>query len=134
VLVGREGEQKQLASELTELLERFRTTCEAIVIRRNRRIAHSDLATLRTTDSDGLKGPSRAEIEAALSALRAVMQRVYQYFMNSYMAYEHFAMTDDANGVLRAVAEALRYRELQKSGQIPDIDLVQSATYRTVSQ
>ena len=102
-----------LAGELRRTLGKFRMACAAIVKRRNRRIAHSDLRTHLRVDSEGLEGPSRAEINAALVELRSFMQTVYQHFQNSLMAYDQFAMTDDANSVLRVVAEALRYRELQ---------------------
>jgi len=123
-----------LAGELRQKLEAFRQSCDAIVARRNKRIAHYDLQTHQRADSEGLRGPSRAEIKTALAALRSFMQTVYQHFENSYMAYEHFAMIDDANSVIRTAAQALRYRELQDSGQIPDIDLVQSKIYQAISK
>jgi hypothetical protein len=125
--------ESSLARDLRQKLEGFRLACDAIVIRRNRRIAHYDFHTHQPA-GEGLAGPSRAEIKAALESLRVYMRAVYQHFANSHMAYEHFAMNDDANSLIRAVAEALRYRELQENGQIPDIDLVQSRVYQSLAR
>lgn len=123
-----------LTAELRSRLAAYRLTCEAIVVRRNKRIAHYDLDTHTSPDRENLQGPSRAEIEAALDSLRVFMRTVYQHFEDSYMAYEHFATLNDAEGLLRAVAQALRYQELQETGRIPDDDLIASRIYQDLSR
>jgi hypothetical protein len=50
--------------------------------------------------------------------------------MNSYMAYEHFILNDDANHIVRAAAEALRYRELLANGTIDRMDFFSSRCAR----
>jgi hypothetical protein len=121
-----------LAEELRTQLAAHRQACEAIVRRRNTRIAHYD----RNTHAGGepLDGPSRAEIETALDRLRAYMRTVYQHFENSDMRYDLFVMHDDAESLLRTVSQALRYRELQDAGRISDDDLMQSRIYHEVSR
>jgi AbiU2 len=115
-----------LAAELRPLLLRFRETCEGIAERRNKVIAHNDFQT-RQPGANAIAGASREEIEGALDALRAFMRAVYAFFEGSHMAYEHFAMIDDANSLLWAAKEALRYRELTDAGTIDAGDIARSA-------
>jgi hypothetical protein len=117
---------QELATELVARLDQYRAKCERIVERRNKRIAHYDFDTQRAANTEGLSSVSRQEIEDALAALRDFMRTVYQFFEQSYMAYEHFAMLDDANSVLRIAGEALRYRELVDEGRIDQVDFVTS--------
>ena len=116
----------ELASELTARLDHYRCKCERIIERRNKRIAHYDLDTQRAASTEGQSSASRQEIEGALAALREFMKAVYQFFERSEMAYEHFAMLDDANSVLRFAGEALRYRELVDQGRIDYVDFTTS--------
>lgn len=114
----------ELAADLTE----FRDRCNFILMRRNRRIAHYDISAQRSAER--VPGASRQEIGHALDGLRNFMQRIYSFYMNSYMAYELFILNDDANHIIRAVAEALRYRELVQSGAVDEIDFVSSSYAR----
>jgi hypothetical protein len=115
-----------LAAELKPLLLRFRDACEGIVERRNKQIAHNDFQTRSPSGANGIAGASREEIERALEALRVFMRAVYVFFEQSHMAYEHFSMNEDANAVLWAAKEALRYRELSEAGAIDPADIAQS--------
>lgn len=121
-----------LVDQVRSNLEAYRQACEAIVRRRNTRIAHYD----RDTHAGGelLDGPSRAEIETALERLRACMRTVYQHYANSDMRYDLFVMHDDAESLLRAVSQALRYQELQDTRQIADDDLITSRVYHELSR
>ncbi len=115
-----------LASALKGHLEEYRRRCEKIIVRRNKQIAHNDFVTHQESKAQGLHNASREEVEQALDALRVFMRAVYEYFEHLYMAYEHFVMHSDANGVLRIAGEALRYRELMESGKIDSADFVTS--------
>jgi hypothetical protein len=121
-----------VCDQLRTELETYRQACEAIIRRRNTRIAHYD----RNTHAGGelLDAPSRAEIETALERLRAYMRTVYQNFENSDMRYDLFVMHDDAESLLRAVSQSLRYQELQETGQISDDDLIASRIYQDLSR
>jgi hypothetical protein len=116
----------ELASELSARLNQYRAKCEGIIERRNKRIAHYDLDTQSAASTEALSGVSRQEVEEALAELREFMRTVYQFFEQSYMAYEHFAMHDDANSVLRIACEALRYRELVDRGEMDYADFAAS--------
>ena len=113
-----------LHADVIAALEAYRNKCERIIMRRNRRIAHYDRPT--HVSAGDLPGASREEIVDALDALRVCMRVVYQFYMNSYMAYEHFILNDDANAIVRAAAEALRYRELVETGVLDSLDFVSS--------
>jgi hypothetical protein len=91
-------------------------------------VKHYDISSQRAAER--IPGASRQEIGQALDGLRKFMQRIYSFYMNSYMAYEHFILNDDANHIVRAIAEALRYRELVKSGAIDNTDFISSAYAR----
>jgi hypothetical protein len=117
-------EEQALAAELSTDLGVFRERCTMIVMRRNQWIAHHDIS-LRSP-AERLPGVSRQEIEQALDQLRIFMRRVYSHYMNSHMAYEMFVLNDDANNIVRAVAEALRYRELMSQGNIDHADFITS--------
>lgn len=117
------------AAELRPLLLRFREACEVIVERRNKVIAHNDFQT-RQPGANAIAGASRKEIEGALEALRVFMRAVYAFFKGSHLAYEHFVMIDDANALLWAAKEALRYRELSEAGTIDAGDIAQSAHWK----
>jgi hypothetical protein len=77
-----------IAAELAADLIEFRDRCNFIVMRRNHRIAHYDISAQRAAEQ--MPGASRQEIGHALDGLRKFMQRIYSFYMNSYMAYEHF--------------------------------------------
>jgi hypothetical protein len=121
-----------LALVVRQKLEAYRDACDLIVERRNRRIAHYDWQTHQPASTEGLQGPSRAEIKNAMDALRILMRAVFEHFEHSYMAYEHFVMNDDGENLMLAVAQALRYRELRESGAIPHTDFAESESSRVL--
>ena len=120
--------EPHLAADLRQDLSAFRSACATIVTRRNRRIAHYDMSVQRGVEQ--LPGASISEINEALERLRLLMTRIYRFFMNSHMAYEMFVLHDDANNIVRAVAEALRYRELLDAGIIDSMDFHSSGKAR----
>ena len=113
-----------LAAALSADLAVYRERCRMIVTRRNQWIAHYDIS-LRSP-AERLPGVSRQEIEEALEQLRVFMRRVYGHYMNAHMAYEMFVLNDDANNIVRVVAEALRYRQLMDQGTIDYADFITS--------
>jgi hypothetical protein len=69
-----------------------------------------------------LSGPSREEIEAALLALREVMNSAEVAYTESQTAYEHFVMNQDGEHLISALACAKCYRDMVKEGVIPRDD------------
>lgn len=112
----------EVAATMKPLLEVFDASCKKVRHRRNKWIAHSDLATKLSARATPLSGPSREEIEAALLALREVMNSVELHYTESQMAYEHFVMQQDGEYLISALARAERYKELVKEGVIPRDD------------
>jgi hypothetical protein len=53
-------------------------------------LAHHDLALAIATHTDPLPGISRADVEAALDAVRTVLNRIQQRYWGSATAYQHF--------------------------------------------
>jgi hypothetical protein len=112
----------EIAARMKPLLDAFDGSCEKVRHRRNKWIAHSDLATKLSSRATPLSGPSREEIEAALLALRNVMNAVELYYTESQTAYEHFVMNQDGEHLISALARAKCYRELVAERAIPRDD------------
>jgi hypothetical protein len=118
----RDTGESELSEKMEPLLAAFEASCEKVRHRRNKWIAHNDLPTKIAARSEPLSGPSREEIELSLSALRDVMNCVELKFKDSQTAYEHFAMNEDGEYLISALARSKRYRELVKEGVIPRDD------------
>jgi hypothetical protein len=115
--------QLSLATNLEPLLKAFEDSCSQIRYRRNKWIAHSDLATKLGARAVPLSGPSRSEIEAALAALRQALNFVELHYAGSQTAYEHFVMKQDGEHLILELIRAKRYRGLVEDGVIPRDDL-----------
>jgi hypothetical protein len=76
-----------LRSEVEALVKSALKASEGARTWRNKHIAHRDLALALASSSDPPGAPSRAEIAAALDAIRAVLDRLEP------LAYEHFVPT-----------------------------------------
>ncbi|MDB5987365.1 MAG: hypothetical protein JWR16_2418 [Nevskia sp.] len=113
-----------LVSTLQPLLKNYQNACSSIKVRRNKDIAHFDLATQLKVTS--FPAPSRNEIESALCSLRAFLDPINRQFLNTQVLYDRFPLHDDAELLLFVLKKGLRYDELQKDGAISEIDIVQS--------
>lgn len=112
-----------VVSKLVPLLKNFDDACKNLRHRRNKWIAHFDLETMLQSKVKPLEGPSRAEIETALAALRDVMNCVELHYTESQTAYEHFIMNNDGEYLISTLKQGLRYRELVKEKVIAHDDL-----------
>lgn len=74
--------------------------------------------------AEPLMGPSRAEIEAALRALRDTLNVLSGHYAETTIAYEQFAMNADGHSLIASLRQGLRYRELVEEGAIPRDDYV----------
>lgn len=79
-----------VAADVKALVDAALAACESARAWRNRRLAHRDLALALATSSDPLPGISRAHVESALAAIRAVLNRLEAHYWDSETAYEHF--------------------------------------------
>jgi hypothetical protein len=115
-----------VVTQIRPLVAMYDTTCEKVRHRRNKWIAHFDLATMLASRVTPLEGPSRAEIEAALDALRQVMNCVESHYTGSTMAYEHFIMMNDGDQLISTLMRGMRYFDLVREGVIGADDLLKT--------
>jgi len=123
--------EPQLATKLTPVLATYRAACEKVKARRNKDIAHFDFATQIAPGrkAEVLPGPSRQEIDTALTALREFMKEVFGHFEGKHMAYELFSLHDGAHQLLLLLKQGVRYDELVEAGRIDLVDLAQSSYF-----
>lgn len=115
--------ESSVVSKLAPLVTTFDDACKNLRHRRNKWIAHFDLRTMLESKVKPLEGPSRAEIEAALKALRDVMNCVELHFTESQTMYEQFILNNDGEYLISTLKQGLRYRELVKGKVIAHDDL-----------
>lgn len=115
-----------LAAELPSLLAAYDAACIETRERRNKRIAHFDLATMLASTVP-LRAPSRAKIETALDALRCVMNRISLHFTGTQTAYDLIVLDNDGSSLIATLKRGIRYRELVAAGTIPSDDLAKSS-------
>jgi hypothetical protein len=112
-----------LASDVRRLVQAAEAACGSAMSSRNERIAHMDLS--RARDGTFEPPPSRAEIEAALTAIRAVLNRLESHYWQSPTAYEHFAAAGGADSLLHYLrrghrAEERRMERLLQGKPLPE--------------
>ncbi len=117
-----------LVAELPLLIGAYDSACVKIKERRNKRIAHFDLNTMLKKSEASLPGPSRAEIESALDALRKFMNCISLHFTGNNVAYEEVILNSDGDSLISVLKKGLRYRELVRAGEITHDDLRKSTT------
>ena len=118
-----------VAGKLRPLVATFDSTCKELRHRRNKWIAHFDLNMMLGSKVEALEGPSRTEIEAALEALRKVMNCVELHYTESQTMYEHFVMNQDGEYLVSTLIQGLRYREFVKEKVIAHDDLRKNFKY-----
>lgn len=112
-----------IALKLAPLISVFDAACQKIRYRRNKWIAHFDMATMLNRAVAPLEGPSRAEIEEALRGLREAMNCVATHYTETSTAYEYFTLTADGDSLISTLMQGLRYEELVQRREIPHDDL-----------
>jgi hypothetical protein len=104
-------QEKHLRKELEGLVRAAGSACNRVTTSRNQRIAHTDFACavgLATFDPI----PPRADVEAALCAIRAVLHRLEMHFWQTKTAFEHIVPTGgDADSVVYYLVMAARAEE-----------------------
>jgi hypothetical protein len=103
-------------ADLGEILER----AEPFRVRRNRAIAHSDLATKLKIDGEVAPGICREMISAILDKMRELMNRCETSFFNSTTAYEMVipALGSDGDFLCEQLRRGVAFRDLEKEGKL----------------
>jgi nicotinamidase-related amidase len=112
-----------VVAKLEPLLDKFDVSITEIRHRRNKWIAHYDRTTMLGSQANLHQGPSRNEIELALTALRDVMNCVQLHYLESQTMYADFFMDSDGEHLISDLKRAHRYKQLVKEGVIPHGDL-----------
>jgi hypothetical protein len=103
-----------LAAKLDVLGAEIARASDHLRFRRNKQIAHLDLATALEASQTPLPGISRQDVEFALQAIRDFMNAFRMEFLGGEMGYESFAMQDDAERLIVNLKRAAEYREIEK--------------------
>ena len=114
----RTASEVAVADKLTPLIDAYRAACVGIRLRRNQQMAHLDVATLKDAKVQGVKRPSRPEIEAALEALRAAMHYVEGHYADTTTSFGIYS-TRDGNALLATLKLGLDYKRLVDAKVIP---------------
>jgi len=111
----------QLRLELTALVEGALDACATLRAWRNKRLAHRDLDMALATAGDPLPGISRADVEAALTASRALLNKLEGYYWDSEVHYQ-MVLTNlgDATSLVHYLSKGLKaervWRERLQAG------------------
>lgn len=98
--------------------------------RRNRALAHLDLAHLLDPGSDPIPGISRESVERALKEIRSCMDCVQEQLSGGVMAYDLVVMTADGNALVHALKQAVEYRLLEDEGIVSPLRVLHESEYR----
>lgn len=111
----------QLQLELAALVKAALDACTTSRTWRNKRLAHRDLAVALATAEDPLPGISRADVEAALAALRAVLKKLEGHYLDEEVDYQNVLTNlDDADSLVYYLSKGLKaeraWRERLQAG------------------
>jgi len=89
-----------LAQEVDDLVETAKSEAAFAKKWRDKRLAHRDILVALEKGAEPLPGVSRQGVERALAAIRAVMNRLEEYYWQSEVAYSHFLATGEADDLV----------------------------------
>jgi hypothetical protein len=96
-----------LSAEVQRLTQEAQNAAEFAREWRNRRIAHTDLALALEARAHALKGVSRRNVEESLTAIAAVLNKIWGHFSSSKIAFDRFIVRDDAESLVSYLSSAL---------------------------
>jgi hypothetical protein len=114
------GSNPDLASAMADDLLGMQKLVEPFRARRNRAIAHADLATKQKIDGQMAPGISRQMVEDVLAKLRQPMNRYDQAFFNNTTAYEMVspALGSDGDFLAEQLKRAVAFRDLERQQKL----------------
>jgi hypothetical protein len=89
-----------------ELLRDFLEACEPVHQYRNRRIAHNDLATTIEPHDNPLPGIGRGQIDRILELASAILNTIYQNYVDSELAFAHPMLIGGADALIHYLKAA----------------------------
>ena len=98
----------QLHRELIVLVKAASDACATPLVWRNKRLAHRDLDVALATTADPLPGISRADIETALAAFRALLNKIEEHYWDSEVYYQmDLTNPGDADSLVHYLSKGL---------------------------
>ena len=102
-----------LAPELDQLVKDACQACKCAEASRNQHIAHTEFTRALAGTFEG--DPSRADIEAALRAVRTVLNRLEAHYWQSETGYQHFfSHGGDAESLVRYLWKGFQAEEQRR--------------------
>ncbi len=101
----------ELSAGVINDLNILKDICIPFRDRRNRIVAHIDLATALKVHSEPIPGISRQMVEDVLKVIRQLMNRIEIYFTNSETGYQHFIQTGDGESLIWVLKDAIVHQE-----------------------
>jgi hypothetical protein len=118
------------AKELQSILKEIHSTSTPFRERRNRAIAHSDLAAKLKIEANPVPGISREMVETILGQMRHLMNSYEQHHFSSSTFYDVILpLGADDDFLTEQLKRAVAFRDLERSKQI-DRDLWTKGRYR----
>ena len=105
----------QLAAEVQSLVEAALAACASACAWRNRQLAHRDLALALASATEPLPGISYADIKAALTAMRTVLNCLDAHYWHSETVYEHVITEGgEADSLVYYLSQGVRAEERRR--------------------
>ena len=115
---------RELSARLRIMLNDLQEKCPEIKLRRNKRLAHSDLTTFLLSKVRPLPVVSQQMIEDALSLAGEYMNTIEGHYCKRQVLYEHgIELRHDADSLVALLKFGFRFKELAIAGKIPDEEL-----------
>ena len=108
-----EKKHPDLIQILREKLNNLKTQSGPFRKRRNKKIAHSDLLTALSIQSEPLPDISRQSIENALEITRDFMNQINIHFVGIPTAYEHLWLDNDGETIISILDQFWTYKDTE---------------------
>lgn len=100
----------ELAESLRAILDKLKKTCAVFRKRRNKQLAHLDLATALQSSTSLLPAVSHKMVNDSLELIRTYMNSIEGRYDDSETGYEHFIMHgSDGDALIALLNSALRH-------------------------
>jgi hypothetical protein len=108
-----------IAGRCDQLLVEVHARAAHVRQRRNKKLAHIDLATALGTTATPLPAVTRQSIDDALEAIRAYMNAIEDHYDGAQTGYEYSMIHKGAAALVARLQDSRRYHEHIRTGRLP---------------
>lgn len=108
-----------LAERCDQLLAQVHVHAAHVRQRRNKKLAHIDLATALGNTATPLPAVTRQSIDGALGAVRAYMNAIEEHYDGAQTGYEYSMIHKGAAALVARLQDSRRYHEHIRAGRLP---------------